>query len=336
MSKRLCWLAMALLGIDSYSIRAYRWKALELIDYASRQGAQALQISLNDLESTDSAYLEKVKQAAQSTGLYLDTAAGCFGQLSSGWKPADGDPATYLSKALRIAKGFGATVLRTYIGSPTDRLGRVKVEQHVEAAFRALRGAKAVAEETGVKIAIENHGELTARELKSLIDDAGKTFVGCTLDTGNPMWVLEDPLLTVEVLGPYALCTHLRDSALFEHPRGAAFQWVALGEGSIPFAPIFKRLAELAPRAPLHLEIITGRPPQILAYHEDDFWRYFPRLPAADFARFVALVKKGRPFGGTMVIAGTGAQPKEIEDALKLQQRLDLERSLAFARKALS
>ena len=80
MSKRLCWLAMALLGIDSYSIRAYRWKALELIDYASRQGAQALQISLNDLESTDSAYLEKVKQAAQSTGLYLDAAAGCFGQ----------------------------------------------------------------------------------------------------------------------------------------------------------------------------------------------------------------------------------------------------------------
>lgn len=324
------------LGIDSYSIRAYRWKALELIDYAARQGVQALQISLNDLESTDAAYLTKVKEAAQVKGLYLDAAGGCFGQFAAGWKPADGDPASYLSKCLRIAKGFGASVLRCYIGSPADRTGRVKIDQHVEAALLALRGAKAAAEETGVKIAIENHGELTARELKSLIDEAGKSWVGCTLDTGNPMWALEDPLLTVEVLGPYALCTHLRDSALFEHPRGAAFQWVALGEGSIPHGPIFKRLAELAPNAPLHLEIITGRPPQMLPYHEDGFWRSFPRLPASDFARFVALVKKGRPFEGTMVIAGTGAQPKEIEEALKLQQRLDLERSLTFAKKLLA
>ena len=324
------------LGIDSYSVRAYRWKALELIGYASRQGAQALQLSLGDLESTEPAYLDQVKQAAQAKGVYLDAAGGCFGQFAAAWKPTQGDPATYLSNSLRIAKGFGASVLRAYIGSPTDRNRRVPVDQHIEAAYQALRGARSAAEQTGVKIAIENHGELTARELKSLIDDAGKTFVGCTLDTGNPMWVLEDPLQTVEILGPYALCTHLRDSALYEHPRGAAFQWVALGEGSIPHAPILKKLAELAPQAPLHLEVITGRPPQILAYNEDAFWRNFPRLPAADFARFVALAKKGRPFEGTMVIAGTSAQPKEIEEALKLQQRLDLERSLAYARTLLA
>ena len=300
------------LGIDAYSVRAFKWKALALIDYAARAGAQALQISLADLESTDPAHLEKVKQAALAKGIYLDAAAGCFGQFAQQWRKAEGTPADYLSRSLRLAKGFGATVMRTYIGSPGDRTGRVPIDQHIEAAYRALRGAKATAEETGVKLAVENHGELTARELKSLIDDAGKSFVGCTLDTGNPMWVLEDPMLTVEVLGPYALTTHLRDSAIYEHPRGAAFQWVALGEGSVPHLPILRKLAQVAPQAPLQLEVITGRPPQILAYHEDAFWRTFRRLPAADFARFVALAKRGRPYEGPMVIAGAGTPAPEI------------------------
>ena len=51
--------------------------------------------------------------------------------------------------------------------------------------------------------------------------------MGACLDTGNPMWVMEDPLLTLEVLGPYTVTTHIRDSVVFEHPRGAAAQWVA-------------------------------------------------------------------------------------------------------------
>lgn len=315
------------LGIDPYSIRAFRWKALDLVDYAAKLGMQALQIPLGELESTGPAHLARIADAARAKGIYLDAAGGCFGEFAQQWRKSEGTPAEYLQRSLRTAQGFGATVLRTYIGSPGDRAGRVPMDQHFEAALRALRGAKSVAEETGVKIALENHGEITARELKALIDEAGRSFVGCTLDTGNPMWLLEDPLLTVEVLGPYALTSHLRDSALFEHPRGAAFQWVALGEGSVPHGPILRRLKELAPAAPLLLEIITGRPPQILPYHEEPYWRSFRRLPAADFARFVALVKRGRPFEGTMVVAGTTPQPKEIDEALKLQQRLDLERS---------
>jgi 3-oxoisoapionate decarboxylase len=323
------------LGIDAYSIRAFRWKALELIEYAAQAGAQALQISLGDLESTEAAHLDKVRQTAQAKGIYLDAAAGCFGEFAQQWRKAEGTPAAYLSRCLQTAKGFGATVLRTYIGSPNDRSGRVPMDQHIEAALRALRGARSTAEATGVKIAIENHGEITARELKALIDEAGKSYVGCTLDTGNPMWVLEDPMLTVEVLGPYALTTHLRDSAVYEHPRGAAFQWVAVGEGSVPHGPLIRRLAELAPEAPLQLEVITGRPPQLLLYSEEGFWRAFRRFPAADFARFVALVKRGRPFEGAMVSAGAGTPAKEIEEALKIQQRLDLERSLANVRRLL-
>src|SRR5262249_47062897 len=150
--------------------------------------------------------------------------------------------------------------------------------------------------------------------------EAGKDFVGSNLDTGNPMWLLEDPLLAVEILGPYVLTTHIRDSALYEHPRGAAFQWVALGDGSMDFPRIVTLFKQVCPQAAMQLEIITGRPPQILPFLEPDFWKAFPKLAASDFARFLSLAKRGHPFTGEMMVAGTGKQPPEYEAALTAQQ----------------
>ena len=49
----------------------------------------------------------------------------------------------------------------------------------------------------------------------------------------------------------------------------------------------------------------------------------------------VLLVKRGHPFEGTMIIAGTAKQPPEYEAALAVQQRLDLERSFDYAKKTL-
>src|SRR5574340_1057476 len=89
-------------------------------------------------------------------------------------------------------------------------------------------------------------------------------------DTGNPMWVVEDPLLSLEVLAPYVVTTHMRDSAVCEHPRGASAQWVALGDGSIDFHKFVSRYRELCPGASMQLEIITGRPPRVLPYLEPD------------------------------------------------------------------
>ena len=56
----------------------------------------------------------------------------------------------------------------------------------------------------------------------------------------------------------------MRDSAVFEHPRGAAAQWVALGDGSVDFVRFVERYRQLCPTASMQLEIITGRPPEVL------------------------------------------------------------------------
>jgi sugar phosphate isomerase/epimerase len=242
---------------------------------------------------------------------------------SGSWKPKEGDPGQYVLKGLRVAKAVGAKALRCFVGRVGERRGPLPIEAHMESTVKVLRGVRAEAVDIGVKIAIENHnGDLTAREVKTIIEEAGKEFVGSNLDTGNPMLVLEYPLLTLEVLGPYVATTHIRDSVLYEHSRGVAFQWVALGDGSMDLPRLVAAFRKLCPRAAIQLEIITGRPPQMLPYLEADFWKAFPKLPAADFARFLALVKRGHPFEGTMVIAGTEKQPAKYEAAITEQHAL--------------
>ena len=147
----------------------------------------------------------------------------------------------------------------------------------------------------------------------------------------------QDPLLTMEVLAPLAITTHMRDSVVYEHPRGAAVQWVAMGDGSIDFKPIMELYRKLCPKAAFQFEVITGGGPRIMPYFEADFWQAYPKMPAADFARFVALAKKGHPLMAPMLIAGGrgGSQPPEYQAALKAQQRVDLERSFEYARKVL-
>ena len=129
--------------------------------------------------------------------------------------------------------------------------------------------------------------------------------------------------------------SHVRDSAVFEHPRGAAAQWVALGDGSVDLARFVEIFRQRCPGAAIQLEIITGRPPEVLPYLEPDFWKAFPKTPAWEFARFVALAKSGRPFLGNMVIGQWSDNSPALEAALKEQQRVDLERSLEYAKKKL-
>jgi hypothetical protein len=171
--------------------------------------------------------------------------------------------------------------------------------------------------------------------MKTIFDESGKEFAGCCYDSGNPVNVLEDPMFTLETLAPYVASSHFRDTVLFERPDGAAFQWVALGEGTTNIEAVLRRFRQLCPRAPIQLEIITGRAPAPLPYLEPGFWKAFPKMDAAGFARFVALVKKGQPFLGSMMITGAGKQPPEYDAAVKEQQRVDLERSVAFAKKVL-
>jgi sugar phosphate isomerase/epimerase len=241
----------------------------------------------------------------------------------------------WVRKGLRANHAVGSKMMRAFLGGRAERTGAIPLEKHIETTVRILRSVRSEALDLGVKIGIETHGDMQAWEVRDLIEEAGKDSVGATIDTGNPVTLAEDPLLTLETLAPYALTTHIRDSVVFEHPRGAVYQWVALGEGSIDYVRFFERFRQLCPNVAVQLEILTGGPPRVVPYLEPDFWKAFPKTKASEFARFVALAKEGQPFTGSMVIAGRGQRPAEYEAALKEQQRIDLERSLEYAKQTL-
>jgi sugar phosphate isomerase/epimerase len=328
------------LGFDTYSLRAFKWKAFELLDYAASQKTDAIQISsLEDYESLDPAHLQKVRDKAEQLGIMIDAGTGCICPLSKSWGAHAGSGRDAILEGLRVAKQVNARSVRCFMGSMLDRrTNDDSLERCMAETIKVFRSVKSEAQDLNVKIALENHaGDMQAREVLTIIEESGADFVGACLDTGNPMWVMENPLVTMEVLGPHVLTTHVRDLAVFEHPQGAAAQWVAMGDGNVDLAGLVALHQKLCPQAAMHLEIITGRPPQVLPYFDPAFWKWFAKTPASEFVRFVDLAKHGHPFMGVMVIEDSASAKKlpEFQAALKEQQRVDLERSFDYARQSL-
>jgi len=302
-------------GFDSYSLRAWRWKATQLIDYAASQKLDSIQLSgLADYESFEPAYLAKIREQAERPGIAIDGGIGCICPSSK----SNGTPTQYLEPGLKVCKAVGARSMRCYLGAFADRMAPGGIDMHIANT-------------------VNHSGDMQARELRTLIEEAGKDYVAACLDTGNPMWVVENPLVTLQVLAPYTVTTHIRDSVVFEHARGAAAQWVALDDGCVDWKAFMAMYRERCPKAVMQLENITGRPPQVLPYLEDSFWRAFPKASAGEFARFGQMVKSGHPLMAPMVVEDVSGdkQPPEYAAALKEQQKRDLEKGFDYAKRVL-
>ena len=322
------------LGFDNFSIRAFGWKAPQLIDYAASLGVDTLLMSdLGVYESLDDDYLAGVRERAEAKGLELHAGTGSVCSISSSYNRARLGPAEdHLRLLLRVAKAIGSPVARCYLGSRRDREGDGGIYRHIEEMIKVCKAVRAQAEESGVKIAIENHaGDMQAWELVELILAAGTDYVGATMDPGNAVWTMEDPMVNLELLGPHAVTAGIRDSAVWETAKGAAAMWANMGEGLTDWKAYLARYRELCSRTPFVLEIISYTWQSEMPYLEQAIWEQFPRALAREFARFVALAKRGRPYE-TPAGRPSGARSRELEQA---QQKWDLEQSIAYCRNVL-
>src|ERR1035438_3834166 len=146
------------LGFDSYSIRAFHWKAIQLLDYAAGLKLDTIQLSgLEDYESFEPDYLARVKDYAAKVGITIDGGMGCICPLSRSWNVKDGDPKENILRGLRVAKAVGASSMRCYMGSAADRRGKDPLEALMESTAALFRSVRAQAMDLGVRIALENH-----------------------------------------------------------------------------------------------------------------------------------------------------------------------------------
>ena len=327
------------LGVDVFSIRSQGWNAFEYLDYCHKVGFDIVHFSdMEPFESMEDGYLQEVKAHADQLGLDLEVGMLSICPTATIFDATAGTAVEQTRQMLRVAKALGSPTLRCVLGSQEDRKTDLPLEAHIQATIETCRAVKDLAVELGIKLAIENHaGDMQAWELKQLIEEAGPDYVGACIDSGNPLWVAEDPLVTLEHLAPYVITSHVRDTAVWSHPQGAAVQWVAMGEGNVDIQAWTEQYQTLCSNIPFTLEIITGLAPRVLNYMEDEFWSIFPEARAAEFARFERLVRRGTAFTGDMFTAGWDYDqlPDEYRAALIVQQRLDLERSAQYCREVL-
>jgi len=320
------------LGLNTYCLRFQRWNDRQLIDYCVKQKMDAmfLQDSL-DPDVMEPKHWSDVRTWVKDASLHIETGGSPLLPKSEAAYP---QKIAELRKHIERAHAMGSPIVRTLLAG--DRYSMPDdgpVERHVETALRILRELRSQAMDAGLKIAIENHKDLNAWQTRELIQTAGKEFVGSYLDTGNPVFVAEHPLTTVEELGPYAVCFHLRDSVVYEVPGGVAVKWVPLGDGTVDFKALVARAAEILPDVYIYCKPITARPPVTIPVYTDEFWvKWFPRGRSRDLSRFLALAKTGKPYDKPEVAEDAPGQSQKYMEALKLQQLDHMDRSLAYCK----
>jgi 3-oxoisoapionate decarboxylase len=316
------------LGMDAYSLRAYKWPAARLIAYAAEQKLDAVLFNnLKAFESLDDTYLHGLKQTAEASGIRLYLGIGSITPGATTFVKDYGPVDALMTTGIRVAKALGSPVVNCRIGTIADRSTPGGIEARMEELIGALRSVRTRARDAGVKFAVENHAsDLRTEEMLRVIEAAGPDTTGVMLDPGNALWSMEDPMQQLEQLGRYVVCTSVRDYMIWQSPEGATFQWTAVGEGLLDVPTYVATMAKLCPEVPLLLETISNSPRPI-AFLQPDFWKIYPAVRAADIAAFLALCRRGQSIPTVKPPAGADAKKFEQE-----YQRGELERSLAYLR----
>lgn len=314
-------------GVDLFSLRSQGWDAHQYLDYCAKFGAKVVHFSeIRFLGSLDDAHVKSVGEHAQRLGIELEIGMRSICPGSNYFDAKQGPADEQLMRVVRAATIAKSPLVRAFLGNSADRKSPGGIEARIEEVVKTLKTVRSRVLDAGLRIAIENHaGDMQARELKTLIEEAGKDFVGACFDSGNPVWVLEDPNLTLETLAPYILTSHIRDSYLWNSDEGTMVRWTRMGEGNVGIGGLLRRFIELCPGKAMSLEIIvTGARP--FAWRKPEFWQGYESVQAREFARFLNIAASGKP---------QEPQPQVPKEQAAAKERDDFEASVAWTKQFL-
>lgn len=219
-------------GIDSYCYHRFfgevypqqrtparRMTLEDFLDRAHQLGVDGVSIESCFVSQKDNpGYLASIKDRLDEYGLDRVWAWGHPDGLEGGTNESE---FTEMLKSLRHAQAIGATVMRV-VGSSL----KFRFEDHQRQLRRLVamfRRAVPVAEDCGIRMAVENHIDFTGAEIFQLLEDVDSSYLGVNFDTGNFARLLDDPVKAMERLAPYTLATHIKDLKI--HPEAAVDDW---------------------------------------------------------------------------------------------------------------
>ena len=300
------------LGSIDGSVGGNQFTPAQFLDYLSSIKLTWAMISLPPATLSDEAAIKQIRAHADRLGIRLQLAFGSVCPSSRSFNGQLGTVEEQVARALKASQIFGAKCMRCILGGVPER---PEIEMHIDNMIKAVRPLRSRILDSGVKLAVENHGgDLQAREMKMLVEAVGTDVMGVCLDSGNPVWMLEDPHMTLEMLIPYAETSHVRDSAVWKVPEGIAVRWVNMGEGNVDIDGWIRKLIQAKPGLPIIFENLVSGNPRIHAIYDPKFWDSWRRMPAWELSRFLAIAEKGTAKPATPRPEGKTAGQQRIED----------------------
>jgi sugar phosphate isomerase/epimerase len=135
------------------------------------------------------------------------------------------------------AAALGLPVMRIVAGGPAHR------REAPAALADRLREACAAARDHGLRLALENHGDLTADQIERLLEQVGVDLRVC-FDTANALRVGDDVAAAARQLAAAIEILHLKDcTGSWDDPVAGPVS-VPLGEGVIPIDDVLEACPE--------------------------------------------------------------------------------------------
>ena len=262
-------------------------ETLRFLDHCHTTGAAGIQAPLTELSDE---YAQRIRSKAEEYGMYVE--------VSARLPKNDSDELEVFERTVRATKAAGGSVIRTVM------LGGRRYEtfktlddwkEFARVSWRSLSRAEPILRRHKVRLALENHKDWRIDEMLKILKRIESEWVGVTVDTGNNMSLLEDPLDTARAFAPYATAVHLKDMGVEAYEDGFLLAEVPFGTGCLDMAAIVKTIQTARPEVRLTLEMITRDPLKIPCLREQ-YWITMGRVPGADLAASLSTVKRdGRP-----------------------------------------
>jgi len=249
--------------------------AIDLLEHSHEIGAGGIQVVIKDWTID---FGKKVRDRREKLGMYLEGSLGV---------PGKSEDVAKFEQEVVAAKEAGAQIIRTVCTSGRRYEAYHSAGDFEDARKKALTSiqlAEPILKKHKVKLAVENHKDWRANELVEIMKQISSEWVGVTLDFGNSIALMEDPMQVITTLAPYLLTTHVKDMGLDEYEDGILLSEVPLGKGILDLPKIISICNQHNSKTTFNLEMITRDPLQVPCL-KDDYWATFGSVGGTELAR---------------------------------------------------
>lgn len=278
------------MGLTSDSFQSIRFaspqRLLEvdrLMTLAASVGAAGAHGGMTQI---DMEWARRTRQMKEDLGMYVEVQT---------FLPRE-DPSVF-EHAVKVAREAGASSLRVVclLGRRYEMFDTLDAWKQATVGFhKQIATAIPIVEKYRMPLGIENHKDWRVDEQVALLRQYDSEYLGVSLDTGNNLTVLDDPMEVVEKLAPFTFNVHLKDMAALETERGYLLSEVPLGDGMLDIKGMVAAVRRARPDVYFSLEMITRDPLEVPCLDEK-YWATFDDVNGVHLARLLRLIRAHKP-----------------------------------------